>query len=462
MEEDKSYVEDPLSCNQQDSIDHDSDVDNDSLSEFDAELDEYLKKSRDKVNLELGIDSDDPLFDDNLNQEEFMQAGFNEDLYVTVSDPEKHVQAMESYITYKVKTKTTRSSFDSSEFVVQRRYHDFLWLSEMLQDEFPTYIIPPLPGKLIMKGLFDRFSSEFTETRCRGLDKFLQRVSNHSILSHSEFLRTFLTSENFTPSKQGIFSRVSSSFKITRANNAEFQSLTDSLSLFGDKMGVMDRVGERMLSERKELSSELKELSLAITEWSKYEEDSTESAMLSVSNCLEECAEKVDASQGAHLFEIIPTIKEYALYADAVRQALKRRDEFEGKFVKCEEDLNARRQEKENLLKTDQSYALGTLMGKTPTQVRLEKEEKLTLQINDLTSQKEKFGDDLVKANHDFKTELQRWKEQKRHDIATTLSKLADCQINFHTDCITAWNSAISIIQSPPNAGEPDDSTPPI
>ena len=464
MEENGRDV-DPLSDIVQQGIDHDSDVnDDDALLEeqFEAEMDAYLKKALDKGD-EPGSDPDDPMYADDIGQEKYLESGFNEDLYIAVGEPEKHVQAMESFITYKVTTKTTRSSFDSSEFVVRRRYHDFIWLSEMLQVEYPTYIIPPLPAKLIMKGLLDRFNDDFTKTRCRGLNKFLQRVSNHPVLSHSESLGIFLTSENFTPSnKQGLLSRVSGSLKSNRISSKEFEDLVIDLSLFGEKIGVMDRIGERMLSERKELSNELKGLSLATTNWSKYEEDVIESAMLTMSNCLEECAEKVDTTQGAHLLEIVPTVKEYTLYADAVKQALKRRDEFEGQFVKSKEELNARCEEKENLLKTDQAYSLGALMGKSPSQIRQEKEEKLDEQISDLSRQTEKLHDSLVKANYDFRTEIERWKKQKTLDISATFSQLAETQVAFHANCLKAWNKTVSTIQSSPKTEDADDSAPPI
>uniref|UniRef100_A0A673Z9L5 Sorting nexin family member 30 n=1 Tax=Salmo trutta TaxID=8032 RepID=A0A673Z9L5_SALTR len=50
------------------------------------------------------------------------------DLFVTVDDPKKHVSTMETYITYRVVTKTTRVEFDLPEYSVRRRYQDFDWL----------------------------------------------------------------------------------------------------------------------------------------------------------------------------------------------------------------------------------------------------------------------------------------------------------------------------------------------
>lgn len=37
---------------------------------------------------------------------------------------------------------TSRGEFDSSEFEVRRRYQDFLWLKEKLEEAHPTLVIP--------------------------------------------------------------------------------------------------------------------------------------------------------------------------------------------------------------------------------------------------------------------------------------------------------------------------------
>ncbi|XP_077969779.1 uncharacterized protein LOC144424379 [Styela clava] len=53
---------------------------------------------------------------------------------------------METYISYQVSTKTTRSTFDDSEYKVRRRYQDFIWLRGKLEEANPTHLIP-VPGK---------------------------------------------------------------------------------------------------------------------------------------------------------------------------------------------------------------------------------------------------------------------------------------------------------------------------
>lgn len=119
---------------------------------------------------------------------------------------------------------TTRIEFDLPEYCVRRRYQDFDWLRIKLEDSQPTHLIPvrsnepagkwpscpafplvhtlilpprlqPLPEKFVMKGVVDRFSEEFVETRKKALDKFLKRIADHPVLSFNQHLNTFLSAK---------------------------------------------------------------------------------------------------------------------------------------------------------------------------------------------------------------------------------------------------------------------------
>jgi len=60
--------------------------------------------------------------------------------------------------------------------------------------------LQPLPEKFVMKGVVDRFSEEFVETRMKALDKFLRRVADHPVLSFNPHLNAFLTAKVSPPS----------------------------------------------------------------------------------------------------------------------------------------------------------------------------------------------------------------------------------------------------------------------
>ena len=100
-------------------------------------------------------------------------------LFITVDEPESHVTTIETFITYRIITKTSPGEFDSSEFEVRRRYQDFFWLKEKLEEAHPTLIIPPLPEKFIVKRMVEHVNEDFIETRRKALHKFLNRIADH-------------------------------------------------------------------------------------------------------------------------------------------------------------------------------------------------------------------------------------------------------------------------------------------
>ena len=95
----------------------------------------------------------------------------------TVGEPEKQVQTMESFITYGIKTLTSRADYPGPEFNVRRRYNDFEWLRGKLEVDYPSSIIPPIPEKHVIKGVIDRFEPEFIKTRMSALEQFLGHCS---------------------------------------------------------------------------------------------------------------------------------------------------------------------------------------------------------------------------------------------------------------------------------------------
>lgn len=46
-----------------------------------------------------------------------------------------------------------------------------------------------------MKSMVERFNDDFIETRRKALDRFLNKISEHPILSYSQHLKVFLTTE---------------------------------------------------------------------------------------------------------------------------------------------------------------------------------------------------------------------------------------------------------------------------
>ena len=88
-----------------------------------------------------------------------------------------------NYINYEVST-------PSMNWVVYRRYSDFLWLRGILVKFFAGHVVPPIPNK---KSGQRRFEKDFIEKRMKFLQKFMSSVVESEIFKASEPLIAFLS-----------------------------------------------------------------------------------------------------------------------------------------------------------------------------------------------------------------------------------------------------------------------------
>uniref|UniRef100_A0A9J7XNR6 Sorting nexin-30 n=1 Tax=Cyprinus carpio carpio TaxID=630221 RepID=A0A9J7XNR6_CYPCA len=315
--------------------------------------------------------------------------GETRDLFVTVDDPKKHVSTMETYITYRVCTKTTRTEFDLPEYTVRRRYQDFDWLRNKLEESQPTHLIPPLPEKFVMKGVVDRFSEEFVETRRKALDKFLKRVADHPVLSFNEHFNAFLSAKDLNK-RQGLalLTKMGESVKYVtggyklRARPVEFAAMGDYLDLFTQKLGTIDRIAQRIIKEQSEFLMELREYGPVYSSWSSFEED-LHDPLEGVSGCVSNCSSALEELTEDMSEDFLPVLREYVLYIESM---------------------------------------------KVPTDV-------------------EKCQDRVECFNADLKADWDRWENNKRQDFRQLLTGMADKNIQYYEKCLAAWESLIPVLQ---------------
>uniref|UniRef100_A0A8C5QS30 Sorting nexin 7 n=1 Tax=Leptobrachium leishanense TaxID=445787 RepID=A0A8C5QS30_9ANUR len=343
------------------------------------------------------------------NQYKFEDETDVKDIFITVDEPESHITAIETFITYRIATKTTRSEFDSSEFEVRRRYQDFLWLKSRLEDAHPTLIIPPLPEKFIVKGMVERFNDEFIETRRKALHKFLNRIADHPTLTFNEDFKIFLTAQAWmltSHKKQGpgLFSRmgqtikaVASSVRGVKNRPEEFTDLVDYVDVFSQKLNVLDKVTQRIYKEEKDYCEELKEYGPIYTLWSASEEDLVD-PMKGMAGSIDRCYRVTDTLSSKLSGDLIPIIHEYVLYSETLNGVLKRRDLIQAELDGKVEMLNK---------KVDR--------------------ETLTEEI-------EKLEDKVECANNALKADWERWKQNMHCDLKLAFTDMADNRINHYEE----------------------------
>jgi sorting nexin-1/2 len=113
--------------------------------------------------------------------------------HITVGDPTTIGNITGSHTEYKVRTKTNSKAFKSEEFAVNRRYRDFLWLYNALNNNNPGIVVPPPPEKQQL----GRFQDEFVEARRTALERMLNKIGLHPLLQRDIDFKLFIESDAF-------------------------------------------------------------------------------------------------------------------------------------------------------------------------------------------------------------------------------------------------------------------------
>lgn len=337
------------------------------------------------------------------------------DIFIAVDNPESHITAIETFIMYRVVTKTTRGEFDSSEFEVLRRYQDFLWLRSRLEESHPTLIIPPLPEKFVIKGMVERFNDKFIETRKRALHRFLNKISEHPILSFSPHFKVFLTAQELMSHRKqgpGFLSKMGDSVRAVansvrgwKSRPDEFSSMQDYADNFTNKICSVDKVTQRIIKEQREYADEVRQYSPTYSQWARLEEGLSET-LSGVSGCVDCCCKETE-EQIQHLSEVlVPVLHEYVLCAETLKAVLRRRDNIQADFEVKNDALASKKVDPESLQVEVDGLAVS-----------------------------------LEQANISLKGDWTRWRNSMRSDLKSAFISTAEKNVEYYEKCLAVWES---------------------
>uniref|UniRef100_A0A8D0PT40 PX domain-containing protein n=1 Tax=Sus scrofa TaxID=9823 RepID=A0A8D0PT40_PIG len=326
-----------------------------------------------------------------INQVKFEDEPDLKDLFITVDEPESHVTTIETFITYRIITKTSRGEFDSSEFEVRRRYQDFLWLKEKLEEAHPTLIIPPLPEKFIVKGMVERFNDDFIETRRKALHKFLNRIADHPTLTFNEDFKVFLTAQAWELSSHkkqgpGLLSRmgqtvrsVALSMRGVKSRPEEFMEMNNFIEIFSHKINLIDKISQRIYKEERDYFDEMKEYGPIHILWSASEEELVD-PLKGVASCLDKCCKATEKRLAGLSEALLPVVHEYVLYSEMLM----------------------------------------------------------------LTEEIGKLEDKVECANNALKADWERWRQNMQNDIKSAFTDMAEENICYYEQCLATWESFLT------------------
>lgn len=179
---------------------------------------------------------------------------------------------METFITYRIITKTSPGEFDSSEFEVRRRYQDFLWLKENSK-KTPDSDYSAVAREVYMKEMVESANDDFIETRRKALHKFLNRIADHRTLTFNEDFKCFLTAQAWELFSS-LLSRMGQTVKAVALSMRGVKNCPeDFIEIFSQKINLIDKISQRIYKEEWEYFDEMKEYDPVHILWSASEED---------------------------------------------------------------------------------------------------------------------------------------------------------------------------------------------
>ncbi|XP_050532436.1 sorting nexin-30-like isoform X2 [Daktulosphaira vitifoliae] len=383
-----------------------------------------------------------------FTNDSFHKLELKHDIQVRVENPQKIVEPLETYITYRVTTKVDHPDYQDKEYVIRRRYNDFIWLRQNMTVEYQDRIIPPLPAKHTILGQLDRYSKEFVSCRMNLLERFLARLVCHPIFSEDRHLRVFLTANatEFTAYKKrgsSLLRRMSNSLNTiansysSRQIDYEFDPIRNHLQGLSEKLTMLEKVAQRIHKERKELCVESHQLGAAFIEWSSNEQ--------SISVALSRIGHTITANSSALRQNLINNfqndwaqpLKDYVNYIECVRETLTKRDALQLQYEQSVLELEKKKADKDKVASDEKS--LMSFWTKSETN-KEEKIEKITQIIPKLVSISEAHKEQLDASSNVFKEEYAFWKNQKKADFKKMLTTLAESHIQYYQHCTTSWD----------------------
>uniref|UniRef100_A0A7S2WCE5 PX domain-containing protein n=1 Tax=Mucochytrium quahogii TaxID=96639 RepID=A0A7S2WCE5_9STRA len=377
---------------------------------------------------------------------------------ITVSDPVKHSEGMNAYVTYKVTTKTDLERFDSSHFYVHRRYSDFVWLQEQLAEAYPGLIIPPLPEKQVMR----RFNEPFLSQRQRALEKFLSRIASHELLRDNMYVKAFLEVENLEATKGSVAkqgkkndqsfwqwaSQATSSLSNKMAGGPSHLPKTEEDVKFDEARMYIDSLEPQinnvhkhthtLVEKGKDMAQALFDFGLAFTLLGQAEADALGDAMAQLGQCADKLSRitAVEADKEAQFFD--EPIRDYVRLVRQVKATLDVRVSKLQAYDNLIGEVQTKKQTRDRLASQPagdpQSHAhkLGLA------------EEELKRSEQQLENAKEEY--EVVTKR--VLTEIDRFKREKLVDFKSIVLDYVQLQIEYNQQVEQSWREVLPSLQA--------------
>ncbi|XP_067266492.1 sorting nexin-4 isoform X1 [Chanodichthys erythropterus] len=410
---------------------------------------------------------------------------------ISVAEAEKRtgknaVNMQETYTVYLIETRPVDAASEGTNPVpdsLWRRYSEFELLRNYLLVTYPFVVVPPLPEKraefVWHKLSADNMDPDFVERRRVGLENFLLRVASHPVLSSDKIFYSFLTEENgwketvfetgFQAKADSRLKALNATFRVKNPDKrfAEMKHYGDELQSVISQLLRVRAVGENKVSTAEYAAQSIRKSPFSPTkraadrlygvykvhgnygrvfsEWSAIEKEMGD-GLQSAGHHMDAYAASVDdiLEEEEHYAD---QLKEYLFYADALRAVCRKHELTQYELEMAAQDLTSKKQQREELATgTVRTFSLkgmtSKLFGQETPEQREAKLKMLETQIEEgeeLVKERNEECDEFVKSAW---VDIERFKEQKDHDLREALISYAIMQISMCKKGIQVWNNA--------------------
>ncbi|CCE92632.1 Snx4p TDEL_0E03890 [Torulaspora delbrueckii] len=391
-------------------------------------------------------------------------------LEILVSDPQKRSgdqTSTSSYVSYQISTKTDNETYHKHHggkggiIVVHRRYSDLLLLYNVLLNDHPTSIIPPLPDKKVLQYLAgDRFSQSFTQKRCHSLQNFLRRVANHPVLSQSTILMMFLVSNDWDAYRKSLAGHLQTNkeevtdvfmnaFKTVHKQSDEFVEIKEKSDKLDHNVAKIDKIFHKVVKKHDAVAEDYAKLGANVQDLQELCTGENEAlaqrlklfneGVTQLSFGIRDLSKYLD-------YEYIVDLKDLEHYIDSMGQLIKLKDQKQIDYEELSDYLTKSINEKNNLISgyggsNFFTNKLEELAGINQQAARRDKIDKLETKITSLTSELETAKRVADAFEHETLKEVTLFEQLKTRELKQSLSSLADHHIAFYEQMLDTWTN---------------------
>ncbi|KAI8896670.1 hypothetical protein BC833DRAFT_527970 [Globomyces pollinis-pini] len=374
-----------------------------------------------------------------------MDENNTESTQVTVSEPLKHGEGSNAFVSYLV----------TSTKQVRRRFQDFVTLHRWFCETHPQCIIPPLPGKHRMEYVTgDRFSEDFLEKRRLSLQCFIDRIRRHQILSNSDVFHKFLTVDQMAfvdtsvKKENGfVFDTIGNqmsevlvnAFAKVKIPDDKFVQLRDQIDKFETNIANIEKLHSKLYKLQSDMGVEYEMFGGSIESLSAMETESKED-LLHFGTQVKQYAKNFKEKSLNENLTYVNGLHDYVSYCQAAKDTLKLRDQKQIDHEELNRFLASNTMDRDRAMATGKSPGISgffkdkinDLKGVDPEKTRQDRLGKLNTKIEELqaavTSSEDTSREFSIQVTH----EIEFFNQIKLIDFKELFQNYTNTQVEFH------------------------------